>query len=287
MERRTFLAVLSSVSLAGCTNSGSSTQTTTTSSTPTTRTRTPTTETPTETTTTTETTTSVPTPTITDAALLTHWSEFGDVKTNTVSAVGQGGNAILGWRYSLPIHDGKAQESFQITITDQNGNQITQQTGTDTHLTNETGTDTWERWARFDTSEWQTGTYTATILVRDEISGENSQQTTVDFTLNTPLGPDEATLKSAEPKSVTVGTQFRNTLTLANTSTRDSSIVSSVSVQYNDSDWRTLNDSEFTLNLPANGTRTHTGSPTSFQRAGTYTIRLDAINETFTIEVTE
>lgn len=291
MNRRAFVALAGSVTLAGCSGTSSSTPTERSSTTEaTTRQTSPETErTTTETeSTTTETTTSAPSPTIESADLLTHWNEFGDVEKNAVNAVGLGSTAVIGWHYSLPIHDGKSEETVQVTIYDEEGPSVTSRQKSDTHITNQTGSDEWERWFGFETADWEKGEYFAEILVRDDVSGKNSGVTEVNFTVNEPLGKGEASIESTQyPDSVTVGEEVTFELTFANTSNRDGSIVSSLSARYNDGSWQSVSDSKFELNVGANSTRTWNGNAVSFDSAGTYTYRLDDVEETWSIEVTE
>lgn len=43
------------------------------------------------------------------------------------------------------------------------------------------GDNEWKRWIGFETGTWEQETYTAEVIVRDEISGKNSSSVTFDF----------------------------------------------------------------------------------------------------------
>ena len=278
MNRRRFLTVVGCVGLSGCTGSETSTKTREATVT----------ETATETPTPTPTTTTISNPELVSANLLTHWEEFGDVRKFEVNAVGKGGNAVVGWRYSLPIHDGKSEESYQVTIYNEEGPSVTSRKGSDQNLTNNAGSDTWERWEGIDTTGWDQGQYSAEVLVRDEVTGKNSETISVDFTVNEPLGKGEANIQSVStPDSVKVGEQVSTNLTIANKTGRDSSVVSTLSGQYEDSQWQSVSEEKFKMNIAANDSREYKGGTISFDQAGTYSYRLDAIGETWSIEVTE
>jgi hypothetical protein len=248
---------------------------------------------PTETSTPTPTPTPSPTPEprspqVLDTGLLSHYDEYGDVLENQVSAVGAGSTATIGLRYTLPIHDGQSKEFVQVTIYDEESS-IDSQSAEDTNLSDEgSEVDSWERWFDFDTTDWELGTYTAEAIVRDEVTGKNSSVQEAEFEVVSPFEPDEIELTDvSQPPKIETGGRVTFSWTFRNRSERDSSIVSSISARYEGSQWYSVSDTLFQLNIPAGETRTFEGDPTTFDRAGTYEYRFDDIGAIWEVTVSE
>ena len=205
-----------------------------------------------------------------------------------MDAVGVGGVAVIGLNYTLPVHEGQSKEFVQTTIY-HDGSSVTTRTATDTNLSEDNVEENeWERWFGFETGSWEKGTYTAEIIVRDEISGKNSSSFTFDFEVVEPLGESEAEIAEiSQPAEVTVGDSITYEIEFENTSDRDSSIVSTISGRYEDSEWVQTSDEKFRFNLASGESRTLTSGEVSFDQEGTYQYRYDSIEAVVTITVTE
>lgn len=223
---------------------------------------------------------------IEESSLLSHWEDFGDVLSNQMNAVGVGGIANIGARYNIPVHDGKVEELFQVTVFNEESS-VDSRTVEDTKLVrNDVQKEAYERWEGFDTTDWEQGNYTAQVIVRDEVTGENASAE-FDFSINEPLGPDEVEIVDVvQPPNWEVGEADTFEISVKNTSDRDGSIVSSFSVRINDSDWQSYSD-KYISNIPAGETRTEESDRESFERAGSYEFRIDDIDESWTIDVAE
>lgn len=280
MDRRRFISTVGLVALSGCTNQYNPPPAQSTQSTTPTSTQTPTsTPTPTE---------KPVAPEISYLNLLSVWDEYGDVLDNRVNAVGAGANAVIGLRYSLPVHDGKSEEFVQVTVY-HNGPSVASRKANETRISGEgTTEETWERWFGIETADWDVGTYTAEAIVRDEISGRNSAPMEVEFEVVDPLRANEVELIRVEtPPSIQKGEQTSFTLHLKNVSDRDSSIVSTISARYEDGEWQSVNEDKFRLNIPAGESRIWESGEFSFDYAGTYEYRLDSVDTSWTLTVSE
>ncbi|MDS0298240.1 hypothetical protein NDI76_05755 [Halogeometricum sp. S1BR25-6] len=216
------------------------------------------------------------------------WEKYGDVLTNQMSSVGAGGYAIIGLRYSLPIHNGKSEELVQVTVY-HNGSSVDSQQAGDTQLSGaDTTEDEWEQWFSFDTKDWKTGTYSAQILVRDEITGKNSELEELAFDVVEPLTPNEVKLTGVQkPPTIRKGQPITFTLQFKNIGDDDNSIVSKPSIRHEQGEWQTPNDERVRLNIPAGESRSWESGEFSLNYTGTYEFRLDEIGITWNLTVTD
>lgn len=279
MNRRRFLATSATVGAtavtAGCASSGSSPQDTTTTA---------------EQTTTEQTTTTQGSlqPEIISTGLLSRWNEFGDVSSYRVNAVGEGAYAIIGFRYDVVVHDGTLDVTDQVKVFGPSGERVAVKDTRDEQLTEGDGLQTWENAFRFDTSTWERGEYTYQVLIRDNVSNKVSETKQGSFTVNAPLSEQEARLAAVDgPDTVSVGEPYSFTLTLENTSTRDGSVVTTVSAKYERQDsWQTYSDSRITATMAAGETNTWESAEFSYDYEGTVQYRLDALGEIWSVKVT-
>lgn len=293
MNRRRFLTASTTIGAtaltAGCTSSSSSSDTTTSSATTTA-----------EPTTTASTTTAEPTPTETttqaarqpellSTSLLSRWDDFGDVETNTVDAVGTGAIALLGYRYRVMVHDGTLDITNQMRVFDPDGTRVALDDFNDEQLTDGDGMQTWENVFTFDTSDWDLGTYTTEVLVRDNVSGEVSETLEGEFEVNDPLGPDDVELTDVDaPDTVTVGGPYSFTLTFENVSTQDGSLVSTASAKYgSQSSWSSISGGRISSTMAAGSTNTWESGDITFDYDGVVQYRVDSIDAVWSVEVTQ
>lgn len=266
MKRRAFLISAGVAAAAGCSSSSDTSDSNTEETTP----------------------TGTPEPELTIEAtnLVSHWESYDDVLSNEMASVGQGGYANVGVRYNIPVHDGEVEETVQATIY-KDGSSVNSWKNEDQRLVNDQSYEGRELVDFFETEGWEKGTYEAEVIVRDEISGQNSEEKRFEFDVVEPLGQSEVTLESVgTPPDIETGENFSFTLDLANDSERDSSIVTPFSARYENREW-TEDDETFLLNLPAGETRSWESNEISLDTEGTYEYRLDNIEINWTITVTE
>lgn len=295
MKRRRVLATVASVSLAGC--SGARTgdpagETATTTATPSTSAR-PTTEptpTPEPTTTTEPTPTTTPeprAPTVEAVNLVTEWVDYGDVVENEIEGEAPGAGIVVGYRYDVEVHDGLHHITRQCRVYDSDGQRVAFDASEDRQLVEYSGYDSWEGSIYFETDGWALGEYEAEVLVRDEVSGKNSNAATGRFAMNSRLRDDEARLVSYDgPETVAPNEEYEYRLTFENRANRDSGIVSPVSTRLDGSDWYVVDEFTFAHTLPAGETRTwESGQVTAASEPGTYGFRIDDIGATWEVTV--
>ena len=228
-------------------------------------------------------------PQLENVHLVSHWEKYGDVSENKISAIGAGAYANVGLTYTLPIHEGKSEELVQATIYHDNIS-VDSRKNADTKLSGgNMSEDSWERWFSFDTKGWETGEYLIEAIVRDEISGRNSPANKFTFEVVDPLRPSDVELTRIEkPPTIKKGQKTTFTLHLKNVSEMDNSIVSTISVRYDGSDWQSADEEErFKLNIPAGETRKWESGEVSFDYTGTYEYRLDDVDTVWSFSVTE
>jgi len=271
------LASAATVGLAGCSTGTDSTESPTSTDSPT----------PTPEPTPTQTPTPQP-PTVDEISLVSRWKEFGDVMDHQVNAVGRGALAIVGFRYHAEVHDGRSDTTEQLRIFDESGSRVAIDEVTDDQLTEESGYQSWEHALQFETDQWDLGDYEAEVIIRDNIMGKNSSSKIGSFKVNQPLTGSEGTLVDVEaPDTVSTGERYEFNLVLENSGTRDGSIVTPVSARYESgSEWHTY---DFTVSstIAQEETNTWSGYFGGFDYSGTVIFRLDEIDETWRVEVTE
>lgn len=223
-----------------------------------------------------------------DSGLLYRWEEFGDVLNNKIEDVGKGAQAIIGFRHETEVHDGTFDVTEQVRIFDPNGNRIGHQTFDDEQLASGDGPQEWAHALYFDTSNWDLGQHNYEILIRDNVTNKLSEPATGFFHVNEPLGPKVASLRSVDaPDTVAVGEDYSIKLNFGNSSSRDGSVVSTLSAKYaGDRQWYTYSDTKIWANIPAGGQNYWESTAISFDNTGTIQYRLDALNETWDVEVT-
>lgn len=206
-----------------------------------------------------------------------------------MESVGAGGRAIIGTRYSIAVHDGKSEEFVQMTIYGEDSS-IDSNSVSESRLSDgKVEADEYERWMAFETDGWEKESYTAEVIVRDEISGKNSDTSRTEFDVVQPLRSSEVTLESVEkPPNIKTGEPFRIKLKLRNTSNRDSSIVTPISIRYENNEWRSSGARDkMRFNIPARTTRTFETGEVAYDYAGEYDVRYDDVDVSLSFTVSE
>ena len=192
MDRRTFL-VAAGAGLAGCGSTGSApdtgTPTETAAGTPT---ATPTeTAAGTPTATPTETETETPTrtppeqryrPQLLDVALVSTWSEPGDLDANRIARLPRGQPAVVAFRYRLRVPSGtiNLKEGVDVLASDD----LVVRRNRDMDRTVDTaGLYTWEDAMTFETDDWPTGRLTASVAIGELQLHRTSDPRTATFDL--------------------------------------------------------------------------------------------------------
>ena len=226
-------------------------------------------------------------PEILEVALVSEFSEYGDVQANPVTAVGKGATALLGYHHETTVHDGTLNITTQVKVFGPSGRRVDSSTHDDEQLVSGNGRQEWQNVHTFDTTGWDLGDYEFGVLIRDNVTNTVSETARGTFTLNSPLGPQDASLQSVfGPDAVGVGEDYAFTLNFSNTSERDGSVVSTISGKWkSESSWYTYPDSSITATMAAGGTGTWESSPITFENTGTFQYRLDALDEIWEVEV--
>ncbi len=296
--RRQFLQIAGTtgiLGLTGCVGGDNDESTATPEPTPTatatpeptsTQTESPT-DTPTETPT--ETPTDTPTPTPQPELLtvnpVTVWEETGDVTENCTSAFGNGGFAYIGVRAIVQIHEAELDTLVETTIRDSDGNKIGENSvRTKEEETDRVGEDELEYWLRFDTQDWEQGTYTAEVRGRDIIVETETEIMETEFEITDPLDDSEVRLVSS-PESVRLGEDVFADVVIENTSDRDSSIVTSISSSGDDGETFVILEERAVRNLTA-GSERSLDFDSRAENTGEFIARLDEydIEFEFTVE---
>ena len=184
MDRRAFLAVAGAClsGLAGCGSAGSSSSSAseTTTATPTPEpTRTPT-----------------PEPTLTpperryvpqllDVALVSTWSEPGDLTANRIESIRRGQPAVVAFRYRIRIPQGTINLKEGVDVVHGDEMVVRRFRDVDRHVES-AGLHTWEDAMTFDTADWPTGRGTATGAIGELQLHRTSDRVSTTFDVSNP-----------------------------------------------------------------------------------------------------
>lgn len=292
MNRRRFLAISGTAVFSGCVTGpdGSETTATTTDSQGSTATPSPTPSARTPTRTPTETPPPLE-PIVKLANPIYRWTGYADAVSNDISSVGRGATLPVAGRFKIWFHDGALNYDLQVRAFDSSGQQVGSQAYSNQQSTEITGYNNWEAFVTFDTSTWDNGRYEGEFMVRDTILDESSLDGASDslaWTVDVvdPLRNSEAVLADQSiPQSIGVDERFEYSLTFENTTTRDSSIVSTTSTRVDGGDWQNLGR-ERSYNIPA-GDAIEYPFTTRLSEPGRYEYRLDTVGITWEITVSE
>ncbi|SEO17015.1 hypothetical protein SAMN05216388_10096 [Halorientalis persicus] len=290
MDRRHFLVTLGTVAIAGCSSSSGSDQTPNQDPT---QTATPTFAAPTEEGTAKSPSQIDPFALDTISAVLGPLDGDETVRSYAVGGFGVGGPVYVGVSGTVPDRDDGLLARTRVELS-RNGSQVGSakvreiSSAASSKNTSQNGSVPVQTAVRFpNTGSWKRGTYSADVVFEKGKTGEMRQATT-SFNMVAPLEGDDATLVNADiPDSVKPQEQFDYSLTLRNTSDRSSSVLSTLDVRQAGGDWIQLNDFLLRLNIPAQTERTAHFNDVSYQVGGDLEFRLNAIDETYTIPLSE
>lgn len=295
MKRRRFLAVAGTAVFSGCATGTEGTG----SNTPTTESHSPT-ATPSATSTAISTQTPNSTPTKTPTPLdpivklanpIYRWTGYTDAVSNPISSVGRGATLPVAGRFKIWFHDGLLNYDLEVRAFDTSGEQVGRQAYSSQQSTNITGYNNWEAFVTFDTTTWDNGRYEGEYKVRDTIldnSSLNGSSDSIQWTVDIvdPLRDDDAVLADQDiPQNINIDETVEYSISFKNKTSRDSSIVSTMSTRVDGGEWQTF-EGERSYNIPA-GEAIEYPFRMSLSEPGRYEYRLDAVGITWEITVTD
>jgi hypothetical protein len=121
-------------------------------------------------------------PIITDGALVTEWSEFGDLEANRIESVSVGELITLAARYWYYV-EGRLQVFRTWRIFDSDGDRVRIQNTDGEQLFDQVGWRQFEFAQQFDTTGLSAGSYTVELVLEDEQSGAVSNAYEFEFEL--------------------------------------------------------------------------------------------------------
>jgi hypothetical protein len=103
-------------------------------------------------------------PQLLDVALVSTWSEPGDLTANRTESVRRGQPAVVAYRYRIRIPQGTINLKEGVDVLDGDDLVVRRSRDIDRYVES-AGLHTWEDAMTFDTAEWPVGELTATVAV--------------------------------------------------------------------------------------------------------------------------
>ncbi len=214
---------------------------------------------------------------------VSRWTGFGDAVSNAVSSVGEGARLPVSGQFNIWVHDGTIDYTSRIRAFDTAGDQVAVQSFSDEKSVGEEQYMQWESFVALDTTGWDRGRYTGEYTVRDNVIEDRSDPAQWAVEIVAPLSGDGAALVGTDiPETLPLNERVEYTLTLANRTDRDSSIVSPIS-RRSGGRWTEVVD-EATINVPG-GRSVRFPLTAKFSEAGVYEYRLDTVDVTWSVTV--
>lgn len=227
-------------------------------------------------------------PIFSDVGLIRGPDVYDDLQTD-IDAVGQGGELFFGIRYQVPVYDGSVQYEMASRLLDEDGEAVDTESFENNLSSDADGEyDSREAWIRYDTEvlDLQQGTYRGEFRLTETTTGASTGPETVAVDLVEPLRGEEVELVDRQgPDRVAVDQSFATTVEFRNVSQRDSTLVTDISLRPEGSDAAEFVES-FRTNLPAGEPASHEWEM-SITGTGTYTVRLDAVDISWPVDVVE
>lgn len=114
---------------------------------------------------------------------VSEWDSFGDTFENAIEEATIGEIIGIADRHRYWHDDGTYYLFRQVEITDENSERVAIEQRTEQQTTEARGFETWEGMVWFDTRTWDPGSYTATVELRNEQTGESSDSVETTFEL--------------------------------------------------------------------------------------------------------
>jgi hypothetical protein len=132
----------------------------------------------------TDVTTGNATPGILQFALVSDWSQYGDVIVNEIREAAAGDDITFGVRHETFVHSGTYDTTVQVEVYDADtGDLLGRRVNDGATLTDGAGYREWESSVPFSTRDRGSGQYRAEATVRDDISREVSGSEATSFEL--------------------------------------------------------------------------------------------------------
>ncbi len=284
MHRRTFLGVVGGgLLLPGCTSdsndgegNGSSAPTVT---------RTPT-QTPTAT------ATPRPTPSMGEVTQLVHWTDpAGDVVSHRVDGTAAGSPTWLGYGADLPVHDGRVEADYELTVRNEAGDvAVSHTTSTATTVSGSGDAYSDDKVGALGPGTLSEGTYTAQVSVTDRVAGTTDGPATTTVSVVEPLDRAEADITFEGIDRVDGWSSVAMKWAVTNTSDRDSGVVTGLSVKPDGAADNRYQSIQATIgfDVPAGVERTYRSEGWNFEifeNVDEVTFRFDAYNFSWTVPV--
>ncbi|MBX0284744.1 hypothetical protein EGH22_00235 [Halomicroarcula sp. F28] len=122
-------------------------------------------------------------PIIETVNLISEWNSYGDAVDNEISSAQVGDTINIAARYWYWVENQTVEAFRQFEIYNQSGDRVGIDTSTFEQVTQSNGWQSWESYSTFYTSDWDSGTHTARIAIRDEQNQEVSEIGTTEFEL--------------------------------------------------------------------------------------------------------
>lgn len=122
-------------------------------------------------------------PRIREVNLVTEWESFGDAIANATDEAEAGEPIAIAARFEYWHDEGTYHVFRQFSVYGPDGSRVALQQRAGEELTEREGWGDWEVAERFTTSDWEPGEYEAGVQLRNEVTGEVSEEVWVEFEL--------------------------------------------------------------------------------------------------------
>ncbi|WP_277543544.1 hypothetical protein [Haloarcula laminariae] len=122
-------------------------------------------------------------PLIQTVNLVSEWNSFGDTVENEISEAEAGEQINISSRYWYWAENQSMEAFRQVEIYDESDERVDINIAVLEQVTESSGWGAWESYMSFYTDDWETGTYTAEVMIRDEQNQEVSDKHSVEFEL--------------------------------------------------------------------------------------------------------
>jgi hypothetical protein len=122
-------------------------------------------------------------PIIETVNLVTEWNSYGDTIDNEIEEAEVGSWINVSSRYWYWTENQSIEVFRQVEIYNEDNVRVERNTATSELVREYNGWSSWESNMPFNTTDWDSGTYTAEVLLRDEQNQEVSEKNSVEFEL--------------------------------------------------------------------------------------------------------
>ncbi|WP_424017903.1 hypothetical protein ACOZ4N_18840 [Halorientalis pallida] len=214
------------------------------------------------------------------------WETFGDAGDNAATASTPGVPIMIAGRYRIPVSDGQLDMTEQIQIYDNSGQRIASDSHTEQQLASG-DSERWEHGLAFQTGSWDTGSYTAEVLIRDNATDQVSEPAEVEFEMRPQLPTANISVERVDaPATVSTGEPYQPRVVFSNDGGRDGGFISTFSARDSISQWQTFR-TPVALTIPRGGTNDYEFGSVTFDQTGELRLRIDRLDYSWTVTVTD